>query len=617
LTALEGVEKGTNEDIILPPPLELSSLVFKAGYIIRRITQEDIDELHQRLFKDRDSDAFNILAEYYCQDFAKRCVWRSLKKHHLPEYFESDDLYCEIVFELLKLLRRYDPSKGAKFETYANIRLGWEVVDCMREESNTPRSVHKAMKSIKDFRDEFYKINGRNLDHAELCQLTGMTMEKILEVENIYYSDGFPVSLDQLIEPDDSGDSPMDPSQFIGRYEDEYLEIENRAFFDYACKQLEGRSKELIVIQLHYLERLTLKEISGVMGLSEARISQLHSQAIGRIRSKLTKRDWILLGQSLPPPKKPVANNPDPSTGMVISGGCNEALLLQAPATDITTADSTDQPTDLPEKVEESNIGIKEKDGERMEGSTGGGLSSLEDGNPGEEIVATLTMTQAKVAIYMYQILSLEPNKRVKVQTSAVSAHIGYNKNNANKVLNELDELGFFVRDGRNLYLLGSQTKFKVRPNKGGAIKQVQLNPESTVTTFTTYDLADLLGPKNDDEKKGGVSSNKPPEWQTPPASHESDHRVVETPEVQGPVPSDEVVSDVVPSMLDNACLRAFASSFKTAENCVFEKEQALMLAESQLSDALIAYRHAVAEHAIAVNDFEGFKLMMVVSTSQ
>ena len=526
-------------------------------------------------------------------------------------------MYCEIVFELLKLLRRYDPSKGAKFETYANIRLGWKVVDCMREESNTPRSVHKAMKSIKDFRDEFYKINGRNLDHAELCQLTGMTMEKILEVENIYYSDGFPVSLDQLIEPDDSGDSPMDPSQFIGRYEDEYLDIENRAFFDYACKQLEGRSKELIVIQLHYLERLTLKEISGVMGLSEAMISQLHSQAIGRIRSKLTKRDWILLGQSLPPPKNQQLVPANTTMNIVISEGRNEEKLLQTPVIVRTTTDTHDQPTDSLKKAKESNI-EKEKDGEIVEnttGSSGEGLSST-DGNSRGEAVATLTMTQAKVAIYMYQILSLEPNKRVKVQTSAVSTHMGNNRENTNKVLNELDELGFFVRDGRNLYLLGGQTKFKVRPNKGGAIKQVQLNPESTVTTFITYDLADLLGPKNDDEKKGGVPPAELPEGRMPPASHESDHRIVETPEVQGPVPSDEVVLDVVPSMLDNACLRAFASSFKTAENCVFEKEQALMLAESQLSDALIAYRHAVAEHAIAVNDFEGFKLMMVVSTS-
>lgn len=211
--------------------------------------------------------------------------------HHLlarlPANIAVEDLYQAGMIGLLDAIKRFDGSKGASFETYAGIRIRGAMVDEVRKGEWAPRSVHRNSRKIQDAIIQVEQRSGRDANDREVAKELGVSLDdyhnmlqdsmatrlfSLNELESTFEH----VELQQ---PDESNPTPLDDIQ----QEAFRLHLVN------AIKELSER--EQLVMSLYYEEELNLKEIGEVLGVSESRVSQIHSQAAQRLRARL--RDWL------------------------------------------------------------------------------------------------------------------------------------------------------------------------------------------------------------------------------------------------------------------------------------------------------------------------------------
>ena len=201
--------------------------------------------------------------------------------HHLlarlPSSVVLDDLLQAGMIGLLEASRRYDASKGASFETFAGIRI---------RGAGTPRSVHRNARRVSDASHAIEHRTGRDATDAEVAAELGVTLSDYhgLLQDSL---DSRLFSYDQLTEADD--DSPV--GQFEADDPGPGMQHESQGFRQ-ALADAIGRlpERERLVLSLYYDEELNLKEIGQVLGVSESRVSQIHSQAALRLRGRL--KDW-------------------------------------------------------------------------------------------------------------------------------------------------------------------------------------------------------------------------------------------------------------------------------------------------------------------------------------
>jgi RNA polymerase sigma factor FliA len=209
----------------------------------------------------------------------------------LPQHVDEDDLIGYGVFGLLDALERFDLGRGVKFETYATLRIRGAMVDGLRTMDWVPHSARQKVKHIQEAFAEVEAQLGRPATIEEIAihlQMDSRDLEgAILQGQMLNLT-----SLDEMAagEEGDSHFSPLsqlkDPLAHEAFYE---VEInDQRRILSEAIEKLP--EKEKLVVALYYQEDLTLKEIAAVMKLSESRISQLHSQAILRLRGRLSRQ---------------------------------------------------------------------------------------------------------------------------------------------------------------------------------------------------------------------------------------------------------------------------------------------------------------------------------------
>jgi RNA polymerase sigma factor for flagellar operon FliA len=207
--------------------------------------------------------------------------------HHLmarlPSNVQVDDLIQSGLIGLLEASRNYDASKGASFETYAGIRIRGSMIDEVRRGDWVPRSVHRNSRRIQEAMVRLSKHLGRDATDPEIARELGISLEEYHTMaQDSLCSRVF--SFEELASEDErlENNLPSDAPSPAQRVQSETL----RRALAAAIGELPER--ERLVLSLYYSDELNLKEIGLVLGVSESRVSQIHSQAALRLRAKMT-----------------------------------------------------------------------------------------------------------------------------------------------------------------------------------------------------------------------------------------------------------------------------------------------------------------------------------------
>jgi RNA polymerase sigma factor for flagellar operon FliA len=206
--------------------------------------------------------------------------------HHLiarlPASVLVDDLIQAGMIGLLEAAKNFDGSKGASFETFAGIRIRGSMLDEIRKGDWTPRSVHKNSRAITQAISQVEKATGRDardIDVAERLQVSVQEYHQMLNEVNagkLVGIEDLGVSEDVLTTDATKGEN----SPFENMVQGSFQKALARAITTLP-------EREAIVLSLYYDEELNLREIGEVLEVSESRVSQIHSQAMLKLKSKM------------------------------------------------------------------------------------------------------------------------------------------------------------------------------------------------------------------------------------------------------------------------------------------------------------------------------------------
>ncbi len=205
----------------------------------------------------------------------------------LPASVDVEDLIQAGMIGLLDASHQFNASQGASFETYAGIRIRGAMLDEIRRNDWAPRSVHRKAREISEKMHEVEQRKGRNATDSEVANALGLDLNEYHQ--HLQDSTGHQLfSLDDFTDNDETQAHPI--SDALPPPDKEVQDDDFQAALVQAIDSLPDR--ERLLMSLYYNDELNLKEIGEVLGVSESRVSQIHSQTVLRLRSKL--RDWIM-----------------------------------------------------------------------------------------------------------------------------------------------------------------------------------------------------------------------------------------------------------------------------------------------------------------------------------
>jgi RNA polymerase sigma factor for flagellar operon FliA len=202
----------------------------------------------------------------------------------LPPMVDRDDLMGAGMLGLLDAVDKFDPSRGVLFKTYAEMRVRGAMLDSLRTLDWAPRSMRRQGRAVETAYTELEQALNRPAREEEVATKLGMSLADFRRLVN----DIKGLTITTLEQADEENVSPtmhvaVDPALTpLARYE----RAELRESLARAIDGLPKRDRE--VVALYYLEELSMKEIGSVLGVTESRVSQIHSQAVLRLRSALS-----------------------------------------------------------------------------------------------------------------------------------------------------------------------------------------------------------------------------------------------------------------------------------------------------------------------------------------
>lgn len=226
----------------------------------------------------------NIDVEQYAY-LVKRIAQHMIVR--LPASVQLDDLVQAGMIGLLEAAQKFDGGKGASFETYAGIRIRGAIVDEMRRGDWVPRSVHRNSRRINEAMQQVEGRTGRDATDAEVAQEMGVSIEEYHVMASDSAS-GRLFSLEETVENDENALGESGISEPLQAPAQTVMRQAMQEALSSAIDSLPEREK--MVLSLYYEEEMNLKEIGLVLGVSESRISQIHSQAALRLKKKMA--DW-------------------------------------------------------------------------------------------------------------------------------------------------------------------------------------------------------------------------------------------------------------------------------------------------------------------------------------
>ncbi len=244
---------------------------------LRNLT--DYRSIKDQAVKDKVVVEYAPLVKYIAQKIASR----------LPSNIEVDDLISCGVIGLMDAIEKFDPTRDNKFKTYAEFRIRGAVLDELRSQDWVPRSIREKAKLVERAYAKLESTLGRPATDEEMCKELNLTQEEFYDLLNKAKS----ISL--LNFDDSTSFNKGDKKLMAGLMEDSRS---SNPFSAVSYKNSRDRIKEGIsslpekqrlVLSLYYYEDLNLKEIGQVLDVTESRVSQLHTQAIIKLKMRLRK----------------------------------------------------------------------------------------------------------------------------------------------------------------------------------------------------------------------------------------------------------------------------------------------------------------------------------------
>ena len=256
--------------------------------ILNRNRSEDVDVTENvwEAYKQHPNDQLlrNQLIERYSQLVKNHADRLSLK---LPQKVDVDDLYSAGVFGLMDAIDGYDPDKGAKFETYCALRIRGSMIDWIRQMDWVPRSVRSRASKLAAARQEVELQRGRPAidtilaDHMQLGEEeyrkfkvgASVAVQMSLHKE-VFNGDGKNTVMSEVLEDLEAAD----PTEYSRKRD--LLRLVT----------LGMTQQERLLIVLYYYEGLTMRQVGKSLGVSESRVSQMHTELLKRLRDRLADR---------------------------------------------------------------------------------------------------------------------------------------------------------------------------------------------------------------------------------------------------------------------------------------------------------------------------------------
>jgi RNA polymerase sigma factor for flagellar operon FliA len=206
---------------------------------------------------------------------------------HLPPHLDEEELMSAAIVGLITSAERFDPSRGVQFRTFAEQRIKGMLLDELRSQDWLSRSVRTKYKQLEHEFQSLRQKLGRDPTGEEVATEMGLDLNqynRLLEEVHTFSI----VSLNESWE--DAEGSSMSLLEMVpdSKAVNAQAEMQSREIIEALGRSIDTLpEKERMVVTLYYYEELNLKEIGAVLGLTESRASQLHSQAIVRLRSKM------------------------------------------------------------------------------------------------------------------------------------------------------------------------------------------------------------------------------------------------------------------------------------------------------------------------------------------
>ena len=267
---------------------------FSSYNSIKRLSDEELVKVWEQYFLDKtDKKLRDTLIVQYI--YLTRYVVGRVKVA-LPPTFSFEDISSYGVEGLIDAVEKYTPKNGARFETYALVRIRGNIIDKIRSQDFLPRTVRRKIRDVKQAQEELKKKFGRSATNSEVAELLGLETEKVDQiladdttVTSIYDKKGSGVDSMEII------DTIQDSSHLAPHeaYEEKNVKLQLEA----ALKRLPERERMIMV--LYYHENMTFKEIGETVDISESRVCQIHAQAIMKLKNLLSENRSARLKKSI------------------------------------------------------------------------------------------------------------------------------------------------------------------------------------------------------------------------------------------------------------------------------------------------------------------------------
>jgi RNA polymerase sigma factor for flagellar operon FliA len=239
------------------------------------------DELFRRYREKKEPEVKQELTLRYLY-IVKSIAWQTRDMYQ--EFAQPEDIINEGVIEIMKGIDRYDPEKDNKFETFISHRIRGMVIDMVRKNDWMPRNYHRDRRQIEDAIAQMTDSLGRTPTNQEVADSLGMDLKRYEKIQSMTTMINV-MSLDMSYDDTDDPMLQIPTEDVSSQPEEHFMQGEVSRMLAEGINRLQD--KEKMIISLYYVDNLNMSQIADIMEISQPRVSQLHAQAISKLKKHM------------------------------------------------------------------------------------------------------------------------------------------------------------------------------------------------------------------------------------------------------------------------------------------------------------------------------------------